>query len=76
MLVEAHRWMSAREKMRRVLSCNAAAEAMARAGIRARHGPLPDRDLRLHLAALRLGPEAMMAAFGWREQDQSASADG
>ena len=41
LIVEAHRAMSAREKMEHVLACNDAAEAMARAGIRARFGDLP-----------------------------------
>jgi hypothetical protein len=61
--------MSARDKMQRVLSCNAASEAMGLAGLRARHGPLPDRELRLRLAALRLDRETMVAAFGWSQPD-------
>ena len=69
MLIEAHRRMSARDKMQRVLSCNAASEAMALAGLRARHGPLPDRELRFRLAALRLGPATMLEAFGWSQPD-------
>jgi hypothetical protein len=67
MLIAAHRRMSAREKMRRVLACNAASEAMARAGLRARHGAMPEEETRLRLAALRLGRETMAAVFGWQE---------
>jgi hypothetical protein len=65
LIVAAHRRMAPREKIRRVLDCNAAAEAVARAGLRARHGPLPERELTYRLAALRLGDELMRRAFGW-----------
>ena len=65
LLIEAHRRMTPREKMRRVLDCNAAAEAMARAGLLARHGPLPERELRLRLAVLRLGEDLVRRALGW-----------
>ena len=68
--------MSPRDKMLRILACNAAGEAMAMAGLRARHGPLSDRELRFRLAALRLGRETMIEAFGWSESDESLGADG
>jgi len=57
--------MSPAEKIQRVLDCNAAADAMAIAGIRARHGELSEREVRLHLAALRLGRQTMIEVFGW-----------
>jgi hypothetical protein len=75
-LVAAHRRMSPRDKMRRVLACNAAVEAMAIAGLRAREGALSDRELRLRLAALRLGRETMRAAFGWDDEKAAPSGDG
>ena len=65
--------MTPREKIRRVLDLNAASEAVARAGLRARHGALPEAELRLHLAALRLGGRAMREAFGW---EAAVAADG
>jgi hypothetical protein len=65
MMVAAYREMSPREKMRRVLACNEASEAMALAGLRSRHPGLSERELRLHLAALRLGPKTMLEVFGW-----------
>jgi len=65
MLVAANRAMTPQEKVRQVLDCNAASEAMALAGLRARHPHLGDRELRLHLAAQRLGRPLMIAAFGW-----------
>lgn len=73
-IVAAHREMSSEDKMRRVLACNAAAEAMAAAGLRARHGELSERELRLHLAALRLGRQTMLEVFGW--DPQTAGSDG
>lgn len=51
--------------MQRVLDCNAAGEAMAEAGLRARHPEASPEELRLRLAALRLGRRLMIDAFGW-----------
>lgn len=73
-LVEAHRRMSPAEKMQRVLDCNEAAEAMAAAGLRARFGELSADELRLHLAALRLGRRTMIEVFGW--DPEAPRADG
>jgi hypothetical protein len=64
-LIAAHRRMSPQEKIQRVLACNAAGDAMAIAGLRARHPSLSADELRLRLAALRLGRQAMIDAFGW-----------
>lgn len=64
-IVAAHERMSAQEKMQRVLDCNAASEAMAEAGLRARHPEASAEELRLRLAALRLGRRLMIRAFGW-----------
>lgn len=77
MLVATHRQMLPREKMRRVLDCNAAAEAMAAAGLRARHGELTEEELELHLAALRLGRDTMIEVFGWDPEasEPDAAAD-
>lgn len=60
------RGMTPREKMRCVVEMNRAVEAMATAGLRARHGAdLDGRELGLRLAALRLPAEVMREAFGW-----------
>lgn len=69
LLVEAHRRMTPQQKIQRVLDCNAASEAVAAAGLRARHGSLGDSELRLRLAALRLDGETMRRAFGWEDPD-------
>jgi hypothetical protein len=65
MLTAADRTLTAREKVRQVLDCNATSEAMALAGLRARHPQASERELRLRLAAQRLGRPLMIAAFGW-----------
>lgn len=66
MLIAGYRRMSGSEKIARVLDLNRASEAMAAARIRAQYGPdLPERELRLRVAALRLPRELMIAAFGW-----------
>ncbi len=51
--------------MQRVLDCNAASDAMAMAGLRSRHPQASEEELRLRLAALRLGRDLMVRAFGW-----------
>lgn len=65
-LIEGYQRMSGREKIERVLDLNRTAEAMAAARIRAEYGPdLPERELRLRLAALRIPRRLMIEAFGW-----------
>ena len=65
-LLAGYRRMSGAEKIARVLDLNHAAESMAAARIRAEYGPdLPQRELRLRLAALRIPREQMIAAFDW-----------
>jgi hypothetical protein len=64
-IIAAHRGMTPREKMERVLACIAASETMARAGLRVRHPGIGEEELRRRLAALRLGPQLVRDAFGW-----------
>jgi hypothetical protein len=66
MMIEAARRLSPGERLMRVFDLNRAAETMALAGIRQRHGDsLSPREEQLRLAALRLDRETMIAAFGW-----------
>ena len=66
LLIEGYRRMSGRRKLQRVLDLNRTGEEMAAARIRADYGPdLPDRELRLRLAALRIPRRLMIEAFGW-----------
>ena len=64
LLVAAYRRMSPAEKIQRVLECNAAAEAMAKAGLRTRHPGASEAEIQRRLAALRLGEPLMVAALG------------
>lgn len=69
-LIEGYRRMDGREKLRRVAALNRSVEGLARARIRARYGPgVTERELRLRLAALRLGRRRMIEAFGWDPRD-------
>lgn len=58
--------MTPAEKARIVEDLNLAVRQMAAARIRSRYGQdLPERELRLRLAALWLDRETMIRAFGW-----------
>lgn len=71
MILEGYRRMSSREKWRRVVELNRAVEAMAAARIRSQYGPdLPERELRLRLAALRLDRETMVEVFDWDPEEK------
>jgi hypothetical protein len=63
-LIAAYRRMSSGEKLRQVLECNAAADAMALAGLRFRHRDASEAELRRRLAALRLGERLMVEVLG------------
>ena len=65
-LLEGYRRMTPQQKLARVMDLNRAVQEMASARIRAEYGPsLPERELRLRLAALWLDRETMIRAFGW-----------
>lgn len=71
LLLEGYRRMTPREKMRRIVELNRAVEEMAAARIRAQYGPnLPERELRLRLASLRLDRQTMIEAFGWDPEEK------
>ena len=57
--------MSGSERLARSFSLRSTALALARAGIRARHGDLSEREIRLRLASSWLDRETMLAAFNW-----------
>ncbi len=68
-LIEGYRRMSAQQKLERVIDLNRTLEQLATARIRAQYGPeLPERELRLRLAALRLDRRVMVEVFGWDPQ--------
>lgn len=69
-VIEGYRRMSPAEKFRRIVELNRSVEAMAAARIRAQYGPdLPERELRLRLAALRLDRETMIEVFDWDPEE-------
>ena len=63
--VQVYREMGPRGRLAAAAELNEALDNLARAGIRARHGELPDTEARLRLFALRLSREQMVHAFGW-----------
>lgn len=66
LLVEGYRRMSAREKVARVADLNRTVRALARAGIRERHGSdLTPEEERIRLAALTLDRETLLRVCGW-----------
>ncbi len=65
-LIEGYRAMTPRQKLERVVALNRALDQLARARLRAQYGDeLPEREIRLRLAALRLDREVMIKVFGW-----------
>jgi hypothetical protein len=65
-LVEEYRRMSPGQRLMMALEMNRAVQQMAAARIRAQYGPdLPERELRLRLAALWIDRDTMVRAFGW-----------
>lgn len=70
-MLEGLRRMTPAEKIQRVVELNRAVETMAAAGIRARHGAdLPEQELRLRLAALRLPRSTMIEVFDWDPEEK------
>ena len=57
--------MPPHEKLERVFSLNRSLEALQRARIKAEYGDIPEREMRLRLASLRLGRETMVKVFDW-----------
>jgi hypothetical protein len=65
-LVEEYRRMSPGKRLMMAMEMNRAVQQMAAARIRAQYGPdLPERELRLRLAALWIDRDTMVRAFGW-----------
>ena len=63
--VRLFREMGPRGRLTAAAELNDALDDLARAGIRSRHGDLPEAEARLRLFALRLSREQMVHAFGW-----------
>ncbi len=71
LMLDAYRRMTPAEKLKRVVALGRAAQAMAAARIRAEYGPdLPERELRLRLASLRLDRRTMVEVFDWDPEEK------
>jgi hypothetical protein len=69
-LIEGYRRMSPSDKLERVFSLNRMIEQLQRARLTADYGEMPEREMRLRLASLRLGRETMVKAFGWDPEEK------
>jgi hypothetical protein len=67
-LLEGYRRMPPHEKLERVFALNRMLEELQRARITSDYGVIPEREMRLRLASLRLGRETMIKVFGWDPQ--------
>ena len=65
MLLARWRAMTTDEKARLVDQLTRDSEAMALAGIRARHPDADPEELRMRLGALRIGRRLMVEVYGW-----------
>lgn len=63
--LERYRDASLGAKLQIVCDLNQTADAFAEAGIRQRHPDATDRQVRLHLAALKLDRDLMIEVYGW-----------
>jgi hypothetical protein len=64
-LNEGYRRMTPTQKLQRVASLNRTLVKLAAARIRSQYGDMPEDEMRLRLASLRLGRETMITLFGW-----------
>lgn len=64
-IIEGYRKMSPQQKLKRVDELTKSVQELAMAGIRARHGDIPEGEVRLRLGALWLDRETMVRVFNW-----------
>jgi hypothetical protein len=69
---DLYRRMSPADKARLCREITLAANAFALAGLRQRHPGASERELRLRLAALRLGADLVECAYHWRAPTDGA----
>jgi hypothetical protein len=69
-LIEGYRRMDPQQKLARVVALNRALDQLSRARIRAEYGDVPERELRLRVASLRLDRRTMIDAFGWDPEER------
>ena len=64
-MLEHLRRMTPAERLHRASELRAAALTLARSRIRRWYGDISEREMRIRLAALWLGPETMRRVYGW-----------
>ncbi|HEY0021875.1 MAG TPA: hypothetical protein VGB24_03165 [Longimicrobium sp.] len=62
---ERYRRMAVGEKLKCIAELNRLEDERRRADIRVRYGAISEREMRLRVAAPKLGRELMVEAFGW-----------
>lgn len=67
LLFDSYRQMTPGQKLDMVRQLSMAASEFAAAGLKRRHPDASPHEIEMRLAAIRLGPEVMRDAFGWRE---------
>ena len=66
LIVQGYRRMTTKEKLERVSALNRTVRTLAIAGIHQRYGDrIPEKEVRLRLAALSIDRGTMIQAFGW-----------
>lgn len=64
-VIEGYRRMSASRKLELVAALNHTLTQLATARLQTQYGPMPESELRLRLAALRLDARFMRDVLGW-----------
>jgi hypothetical protein len=68
LMIDAWRAMSPAEKARLFRDACRAVDQLAQAGVRVRFPDAPEREVRLRVAAMRLGPDLMREVYGWNPE--------
>jgi hypothetical protein len=69
-LNEGYRRMTPTQKLQRVAALNRTLVKLSEARIRQQYGDIPPEEMRMRLAALRLGRETMIRMFDWDPEEQ------
>jgi hypothetical protein len=69
-LIAGLRRMTSAERLARVAALRDSALGLARVRIRERHGPIPEREVRLRVASLWLDRDTMIKVFGWDPREK------
>jgi hypothetical protein len=64
-ILEGYRRMTATRKLELVAALNRTLQQLASARLQKQYGPMPEKELRLRLAALRLDGDFMRDVLGW-----------